>query len=51
VRLPKGTNPLFPTKILVRTGPAFKDAGCSDNVDVEVDLVPPGMQYNYFGLA
>lgn len=42
VRLPKGMNALFPTKILLRTGPAFKDRGCTENVDVEVDLVPPG---------
>jgi hypothetical protein len=35
-------NPLFPSKILISTGPKFKDAGCSETVDVEVDLIPSG---------
>jgi hypothetical protein len=35
-------NPLFPAKVLIRTGPLFKDAGCTENADVELDLVPPG---------
>ncbi|KAF2690466.1 hypothetical protein K458DRAFT_105955 [Lentithecium fluviatile CBS 122367] len=42
VRLPKGMNSLFPSKLLLATGPKYKDAGCTDNVDIEVDLVPPG---------
>jgi hypothetical protein len=42
VRLPEGVNSLFPAKILVRTGPAYKDEGCTQAADVEVDLVPPG---------
>lgn len=35
-------NSLFPTKLLIATGPNHKDVGCTENVDVEVDLVPPG---------
>ncbi|KAF1993311.1 hypothetical protein P154DRAFT_394328, partial [Amniculicola lignicola CBS 123094] len=43
VRLPQGgMNPLFSAKILVGTGPRYKDHGCADNADVEVDLLPPG---------
>ncbi|KAF2789559.1 hypothetical protein K505DRAFT_420395 [Melanomma pulvis-pyrius CBS 109.77] len=43
VSLPKGMIPLFPAKILIATGPKYKDASCMENVEVEVDLVPPGM--------
>jgi len=42
VRLPNGMNSLFASKLLVSTGPKFKDAGCTENVDVEVNLCPPG---------
>lgn len=42
VRLPDGMNPLFPAKILVRTGPGYKDEGCSDAATIEVDIIPPG---------
>ncbi|ORX92170.1 hypothetical protein BCR34DRAFT_460204, partial [Clohesyomyces aquaticus] len=42
VRLPKGMNSLFPIKLLLGTGPRYKDAGCTENVEVEVNLVPPG---------
>jgi hypothetical protein len=42
VRLPEGMNSLFPAKILVRTGPAYKDEGCTQAADIEVDLIPPG---------
>jgi hypothetical protein len=42
VRLPEGINSLFPAKILIRTGPAYKDEGCTQAADIEVDLVPPG---------
>ncbi|KAH7089234.1 hypothetical protein FB567DRAFT_426404, partial [Paraphoma chrysanthemicola] len=42
VRLPEGINSLFPAKILVRTGPQYKDEGCTQAADVEVDLLPPG---------
>jgi hypothetical protein len=38
-------NSLFPAKLLVATGPRYKDAGCTENVDVEVDLVPSGIAY------
>ncbi|KAF2180060.1 hypothetical protein K469DRAFT_693527 [Zopfia rhizophila CBS 207.26] len=41
-RLPKGMNALFPTKILLSTGPKYNDFNCPQNADVEVDLVPPG---------
>jgi hypothetical protein len=34
--------PLFPAKILIATGPKYKDANCIENAEVEVDLVPPG---------
>ncbi|KAF2659156.1 hypothetical protein K491DRAFT_702415 [Lophiostoma macrostomum CBS 122681] len=42
VRLPKGINSLFPIKILIKTGPHFKDSGCTTTADVELDLLPPG---------
>ncbi|KAF2829488.1 hypothetical protein CC86DRAFT_454083 [Ophiobolus disseminans] len=42
VRLPDGMNSLFPAKCLVRTGPSYKDEGCTQAADIEVDLVPPG---------
>ncbi|KAF1919556.1 hypothetical protein BDU57DRAFT_144367 [Ampelomyces quisqualis] len=42
VRLPEGINSLFPAKILVRTGPAYKDENCTQAGDIEVDLIPPG---------
>lgn len=42
VSLPKGMVPLFPAKILIATGPRYKDASCIENAEVEVDLVPPG---------
>jgi hypothetical protein len=35
-------NPLFPSKILVSTGPKFLDTGCTTPVMIEVTLVPPG---------
>jgi hypothetical protein len=35
-------NALFPIKVLLGTGPNFKDTGCTENVDVEVEFVPPG---------
>lgn len=35
-------NSLFSSKLLIATGPKYKDAGCTENVDVEVDLVPTG---------
>ncbi|KAH8728618.1 hypothetical protein GQ44DRAFT_823914 [Phaeosphaeriaceae sp. PMI808] len=42
VRLPEGMNSLFPAKVLIRTGPAYKDEGCTQAADIEVDLLPPG---------
>ncbi|KAF2645955.1 hypothetical protein P280DRAFT_503972 [Massarina eburnea CBS 473.64] len=42
VRLQKSMNPLFPSKLLISTGPKHRDAGCTENVDVEVNLIPPG---------
>ena len=47
VQLPEGMNPLFTTKILVRTGPAYKDAQCTTAIDVEVNLIPPGRWFEY----
>ncbi|KAF2467661.1 uncharacterized protein BDR25DRAFT_327225 [Lindgomyces ingoldianus] len=41
-RLPKGMNSLFPAKILLGTGPNHKDSNCTENADVEINLVPPG---------
>lgn len=35
-------NSMFSSKILVATGPKYKDSGCSENVDVEVEMIPPG---------
>jgi hypothetical protein len=42
VRLPEGMNSLFPAKCLVRTGPDYRDEGCTHTADIEVDLIPPG---------
>lgn len=42
VRLPEGINSLFPARLLVRTGPAFKDKDCRHSGDIEVDIIPPG---------
>ncbi|KAF2728310.1 hypothetical protein EJ04DRAFT_538491 [Polyplosphaeria fusca] len=44
VRIPKGMNALFPAKLLVATGPQHKD-NCTENAEVEVNMVPPGMLY------
>lgn len=35
-------NPLFPFKILVRTGPAYQDSGCFEVAVIEVNMIPPG---------
>ncbi|KAF2703572.1 hypothetical protein K504DRAFT_173185 [Pleomassaria siparia CBS 279.74] len=43
VSLPKGMVPLFPVKILIATGPKYKDMTCTENVEVELDLVPLGI--------
>jgi len=45
IRLPEGMNSLFPARILIRTGPAYKGESCTHSADVEVDLVPPGQPY------
>ncbi|KAL1798534.1 hypothetical protein ACET3X_002571 [Alternaria dauci] len=42
VRLPEGMNPLFPSKMVVQTGPSFLDAGCTGPATIEVTLVPSG---------
>ncbi|KAH7130386.1 hypothetical protein B0J11DRAFT_401866, partial [Dendryphion nanum] len=42
VKLPKGMNTLFASRVLIRTGPDYKDIGCTENLDVELILVPPG---------
>lgn len=42
VQLPDGMNPLFPAKILVHTGPSYKNEGCTQEANVELNLVPPG---------
>jgi hypothetical protein len=34
---------LFASKLLIATGPKYKDEGCTEHVEVEVDLVPPGI--------
>ncbi len=41
-------NSLFPSKILVRTGPAYMDKECTDAAVVEVNLLPPGESIEYF---
>ncbi|KAF1841220.1 uncharacterized protein K460DRAFT_371231 [Cucurbitaria berberidis CBS 394.84] len=41
-QLPDGMNSLFPAKVLVRTGPAYKDAECINAATIEVNLIPPG---------
>ena len=35
-----GMNPLTPSKILVQTGPAYHDVGCTSSAAVEVYLLP-----------
>jgi len=42
VRLPKDMNSMFPSKLLISTGPKYKDAGCTENADIEVEIIPPG---------
>ncbi|CAG5163645.1 uncharacterized protein ALTATR162_LOCUS6513 [Alternaria atra] len=42
VRLPEGMNPLFPSKMVVQTGPSFLDTGCTRPATIEVYLVPSG---------
>ncbi|KAF1944404.1 hypothetical protein EJ02DRAFT_442678 [Clathrospora elynae] len=42
VQLPEGMNSLFPSKMLVRTGPAYHDIGCTNTATIEVNLIPPG---------
>ncbi|KAH7394926.1 hypothetical protein DE146DRAFT_678738 [Phaeosphaeria sp. MPI-PUGE-AT-0046c] len=41
IRLPEGINSLFPARLLVRTGPAFRDKDCAHSGDIEVDIIPP----------
>lgn len=38
-------NSMFSSKLLVSTGPRYKDVACTENVDIEVDLIPPGKLY------
>ncbi|RMZ72415.1 hypothetical protein GMOD_00007394 [Pyrenophora seminiperda CCB06] len=42
VHMPEGMNPLIPTKLLVQTGPAYLDTGCTRPGTVEVHLIPSG---------
>ena len=42
VRLPKDMNSMFPTKLLISTGPKYGDVGCTEKADIEVEMVPPG---------
>lgn len=35
-------NSMFSSKLLVSTGPRHKDVACTENVDIEVELIPPG---------
>ncbi|EUC42989.1 hypothetical protein COCMIDRAFT_72321, partial [Bipolaris oryzae ATCC 44560] len=41
--LTDGMNPLTPSKILVQTGPAYHDTGCTSSAVVEVYLLPSGL--------
>ncbi|EUC38244.1 hypothetical protein COCCADRAFT_1044 [Bipolaris zeicola 26-R-13] len=41
--LTDGMNPLTPSKILVQTGPAYHDIGCTSSAAVEVYLLPSGL--------
>ncbi|KAF2273493.1 uncharacterized protein EI97DRAFT_383389, partial [Westerdykella ornata] len=40
--LPDGMNSLLPSKVLLRTGRFVKDPGCTEDLDVEINLVPSG---------
>ncbi|KAF7442254.1 Herpes-BLLF1 multi-domain protein [Pyrenophora tritici-repentis] len=42
VHIPDGMNSLIPTKLLVQTGPAYLDTGCTSPGTVEVYLIPSG---------
>ncbi|KAJ4351576.1 uncharacterized protein N0V89_006919 [Didymosphaeria variabile] len=42
VRLPRDMNSMFSSKLLISTGPKYKDAGCTENADIEVEMIPPG---------
>ncbi|CAE7199771.1 hypothetical protein P3342_010313 [Pyrenophora teres f. teres] len=42
VHIPDGMNSLIPTKLLVQTGPAYLDTGCTRPGTVEVYLIPSG---------
>ncbi|KAL1652945.1 hypothetical protein SLS61_004566 [Didymella pomorum] len=42
VRLPTGMNPLLPFKVLLWSGPEYKDEGCSINASIELSFVPSG---------
>ncbi|KAF1830984.1 hypothetical protein BDW02DRAFT_601183 [Decorospora gaudefroyi] len=42
MHLPDGLNDLFPSKILVQTGPPHHDIGCTASAMIEVNLVPTG---------
>ncbi|KAK7187657.1 hypothetical protein PSPO01_06391 [Paraphaeosphaeria sporulosa] len=43
VRLPKDMNSMFSSKLLISTGPKHNDAGCTENADIEVEMIPPGI--------
>lgn len=42
VRLPKDMNSMFSSKLLISTGPKYNDVGCTENADIEVEMIPPG---------
>ncbi|KAJ8109943.1 hypothetical protein OPT61_g7083 [Boeremia exigua] len=42
IRIQTGLNSLLPFKILIWTGPEFKDQGCSVSASIEMDFVPSG---------
>jgi hypothetical protein len=35
-------NPMFSSKLLISTGPKYNDTGCTENADIEVEMIPPG---------
>ncbi|KAH6614151.1 hypothetical protein C7974DRAFT_321118 [Boeremia exigua] len=42
IALQRGMNPLLPFKILIWTGPKYKDRGCTVPASIELDLIPSG---------
>ncbi|PSN62320.1 hypothetical protein BS50DRAFT_502737 [Corynespora cassiicola Philippines] len=42
IRMTETMNSLFTTKLLLATGPQFKDIGCTQSAEIVVYLIPPG---------